>query len=925
MKRNIFLGCTLLICALTCAVPNALAGAIRNLSGFTNNVFQGNDDGTFPGTDSSGGVPQPIGFSINFYGKTYTQLYVNNNGNVTFDSPLGEYTPFGLVGVSTEIIAPFFADVDTRVGNLTTFGNDVVDGHQAFGVDWIGVGYFDQKTDKLNSFQLILIDRSDRNPGDFDIEFNYDQVQWETGDASGGQDGLGGDSAVAGFSNGSGDPGTSMQLSGSATPGSFLDINPGGLIHNSLNTNVLGRYVIPIVNLTNTVLNVQRFSQGDSRWANNTYAKSSFTIQQKGCALTSLAMALKYAGISTDPGALNTLMNANGDYSGNSVDWDPATRDASGDTLEFHAFRTSDTQFLSLMLSEGHPVIVGVNLNDEDAPGHFVLVIGEQNGKFVIDDPGHANATTLDYYNNDFETRGYVGDPAGNISGLDFIVGTAADILVVGPLGQQTGHDPSSGNILQEIPQSVHFSDCIEDNDLTGAPGSETAHIVQLYQPAQGQYQFYLCGSNSGSYDLTVRSYAMNGTRETPLDLKGTKALNVLSPGQINLGPSAVAAQTFTNLYPWTVSPTNGGAPLSVQFTAPSADNNGNTITNWFWTFGDGSISTEQSPAHTYDFGGFFYPTVTVVNALGQTIVSLGQTVLIPTIDFTATPNVGAPPLTVQFNTSNVDSTGSAIVSWSWDFGDGSTDTSQNPQHTYSGDGDYLVRLTALNAQGFNVSASGPSIAVFESTGVITNGGFETGNLFGWTCSDPNEIVVDPSFAQSGNYGVNAFPFGTLGFLSQNIPTTPGAKYLFSFWLDSDGDTPNEFTASWNGTNLVDWVDSPTMNFTNFQFTVTATRSHTPISFGFRDDGFDMGLGFDSVSVVPLSLPSPTLGISVSGGKVVLAWPTSATGFTLQSSPNLGSAAVWTPVSTPPVVVNGQNVVSNSISGNRMFFRLSNQ
>ena len=49
-----------------------------------------------------------------------------------------------------------------------------------------GVGYFGSHADKLNKFQLILVDRSadTGTAGDFDILFKYDTIQWETGDAS---------------------------------------------------------------------------------------------------------------------------------------------------------------------------------------------------------------------------------------------------------------------------------------------------------------------------------------------------------------------------------------------------------------------------------------------------------------------------------------------------------------------------------------------------------------------------------------------------------------------------------------------------------------------------------------------------------------------------------------------------------------------
>jgi hypothetical protein len=67
----------------------------------------------------------------------------------------------------------------------------------------------------------------------------------------------------------------------------------------------------------------------------------------------------------------------------------------------------------------------------------------------------------------------------------------------------------------------------------------------------------------------------------------------------------------------------------------------------------------------------------------------------------------------------------------------------------------------------------------------------------------------------------------------------------------------------------------------------------------------------------------PPLEIRLSlGGSQVIVWPTNATSYTLQSTTNL-SSPVWTTVSPAPVVVNGQNTVTNPISGSQQFFRLS--
>ncbi len=213
-------------------------------AGFDTNELAANDDESTSLVD--------IGFEIDFFGEAYSQLYVNNNGNVTFDANMAIYTPFGLTGdIGTHIIAPFFADVDTRpgvgsTGALTLYGTGTVDGHAAFGATWIDVGYFSIHWDKLNSFQLVLIDRSDRAPGDFDVEFNYEKIQWETGDASGGSNGFGGYSARAGFSSGTGNPGTFYEFEGSGVPGAFLDSSPTGLIYGSRKSAVNGRYIFAV-------------------------------------------------------------------------------------------------------------------------------------------------------------------------------------------------------------------------------------------------------------------------------------------------------------------------------------------------------------------------------------------------------------------------------------------------------------------------------------------------------------------------------------------------------------------------------------------------------------------------------------------------------------------------------------------------------
>jgi hypothetical protein len=228
---------TLMAAAMAATMLAGPAAATTIVAGFNGNTLPGNDDG------STGLVN--LGFGFNFFGTTYTQAYVNNNGNVTFDSALSTFTPFSLLTTGRVILAPFFADVDTR-GSIAdvTYGTGTFNGRDAFGVNWLDVGYYSQRADKLNSFQLVIVDRADSGAGNADIYFNYDQIQWETGEASGGTNGLGGNSARAGYSNGST---TAFELLGSAVNGAFLDGGPNALIDSS-NIGVDGRWLFTVRN-----------------------------------------------------------------------------------------------------------------------------------------------------------------------------------------------------------------------------------------------------------------------------------------------------------------------------------------------------------------------------------------------------------------------------------------------------------------------------------------------------------------------------------------------------------------------------------------------------------------------------------------------------------------------------------------------------
>jgi hypothetical protein len=189
----------------------SLVNNLGGTAGFGEFSLPGNDDGSTGFIDLT-----PIFGTqgINFFGRYYTGFYLNNNGSVTFNAASSSFTPSSITGsTSNPIIAAYWTDIDTRGGavaptpggtstgtNLLWYDLDSVT--KTFTATWDDVGYYSGQTNKLNAFQLSI--QQINAEGDFDITFRYENVDWTTGGASGGSNGLGGTPARAGYSAGNG-------------------------------------------------------------------------------------------------------------------------------------------------------------------------------------------------------------------------------------------------------------------------------------------------------------------------------------------------------------------------------------------------------------------------------------------------------------------------------------------------------------------------------------------------------------------------------------------------------------------------------------------------------------------------------------------------------------------------------------------------
>jgi uncharacterized repeat protein (TIGR03803 family) len=197
----------------------------------------------------------------------------------------------------------------------------------------------------------------------------------------------------------------------------------------------------------------------------------------------------------------------------------------------------------------------------------------------------------------------------------------------------------------------------------------------------------------------------------------------------------------------------------------------------------------------------------------------------------------------------------------------------------------------------------------------------------------------------SGNGTVFAVNTDGTGFTTLHSFTAPVLvndtnSLIYGFSTNADGANPiaglilsgNTLygTAYWGGSSgngTVFAVNTDGTGFTTLHSFTGGSDGANPVAgvilsgntlYGTAEYG-----GTNSCGTVFSIFIQPQLTLIPSGPYVILTWPTNYAGFTLQSTTNLGSSAVWSTNSSPPVVIGGENVVINAASGKQQFYRLS--
>ena len=156
--------------------------------------------------------------------------------------------------------------------------------------------------------------------------------------------------------------------------------------------------------------------------------------------------------------------------------------------------------------------------------------------------------------------------------------------------------------------------------------------------------------------------------------------------------------------------PYNGTVNEPVRFDGSSSGDLDGSIIAYTWDFGDNSNGTGPKPTHTYTTDGEFTVTLVVTDDAGETgtymtraTIGLGNQA--PKAKANG-PYSGLVNEEISFDSSGSSDPDGSVVSYDWDFGDGSTDTGITPIHIYNAIGTYNVILTVTDNKGATDSAT---------------------------------------------------------------------------------------------------------------------------------------------------------------------------------------------------------------------------
>lgn len=238
----------------------------------------------------------------------------------------------------------------------------------------------------------------------------------------------------------------------------------------------------------------------------------------------------------------------------------------------------------------------------------------------------------------------------------------------------------------------------------------------------------------------------------------GSTTITAIQAGNATYQPAANVSQTLAVSLPtvhFTANPTFGGVPLTVQFTAPNIDSGNHAISQWNWTFGDGSTSTAQNPSHIYTTVGNLSPSLIATIPYGNTVVASG-------------PSITGLYLLLNggFETGDFSS---------WTSSGNFTSCSVVTGSLYAHSGTY----------GSEFGPAGPALAYLSQLLPTAAGGIYT--LSFWLDSPDGLTPNEFSVAWNGTTLMDKKSFGAVGWTNiQFVVTASGTNTLLQFGFRND-------------------------------------------------------------------------------------------------------------------------------------------
>jgi PKD repeat protein len=215
---------------------------------------------------------------------------------------------------------------------------------------------------------------------------------------------------------------------------------------------------------------------------------------------------------------------------------------------------------------------------------------------------------------------------------------------------------------------------------------------------------------------------------------------------------------------------------MTVTFT-----NNSQQAESYFWNFGDGTSSTEQSPVHTYSLAGYYTTSLRVNSSAGYSHTFSGEPVFVADkleAAFTSAPELG---LSVFFDAKSSKN----IVSARWEFGDGQTGEGLSLSHTYAAEGSYTVRLRAVGLLGDQGEYT-RQITVFKNMNLLKGSDMESDAGEYWlTLAEGMAIKFGytddkPAAGEGGCLRFAGVNENTNSLIYQGVRVEAGRKYKLS-------------------------------------------------------------------------------------------------------------------------------------------------